>query len=70
MRLAIIGQIAVQGGSLELLKVRVEGGEKTSAAAFCAAQGLAVGDRLNAPATTQLSEPPDRLNGHRPAHSA
>jgi methionyl-tRNA formyltransferase len=42
--------VAVQGGSLELLKVRIEGAEKSSAAAFCAALGLTTGDRLNAPA--------------------
>ena len=38
--------VAVQGGSLELLKVRVDGGDKTSAAALCATLGLAPGDRL------------------------
>src|ERR1700730_8462477 len=46
--------VAVQGGSVELLQVRVEGGEKSSAAAFCAALGLVAGSRLNiaAPTTT------------------
>jgi methionyl-tRNA formyltransferase len=39
--------VTVQGGSLELLKVRIEGGEKSSAAAFCMALGLVVGSRLN-----------------------
>jgi len=39
--------VAVQGGSVELLKVRVEGGEKSSAAAFCATLGLVAGNRLN-----------------------
>ena len=42
--------VAVQGGSVELLKVRAEGAEKSSAADFCAALGLAAGHRLNAAA--------------------
>ncbi len=42
--------VAVQGGSVELVKVRIEGGEKSSAAAFCTALGLVVGSRLNVPA--------------------
>jgi hypothetical protein len=34
---------------VEALKVRVEGGEKSSAAAFCTAFGLVTGSRLNVP---------------------
>ena len=49
--------VAVQGGSLELLKVRIEGGEKSSAAAFCAALGLVVGSRLNVAVPTTASQP-------------
>lgn len=49
--------VAVQGGSVELLKVRVEGGEKSSAAAFCAAFGLVVGSRLNIAVPTATSGP-------------
>lgn len=37
-------QITVQGGRLDILKVRVEGGEKMPAQQFAAAAGLQVGD--------------------------
>ncbi|MEJ0034707.1 MAG: methionyl-tRNA formyltransferase [Gammaproteobacteria bacterium] len=39
-------RVAAQGGSIELVKVKAEGGEKSHAAAFCRANDLAVGDRL------------------------
>jgi methionyl-tRNA formyltransferase len=55
--------VATQGGSVEVLKVRVEGGEKSSAAAFCAAFGLVTGSRLNVPAA-----PPTAA--HAPAAAA
>ncbi|MEJ1961610.1 MAG: methionyl-tRNA formyltransferase [Gammaproteobacteria bacterium] len=45
--------IAVQGGSVELLKVRVDGGEKLSAAAFANSAGLVAGDRINALAAAE-----------------
>jgi methionyl-tRNA formyltransferase len=45
--------IAVQGGVIELTKVRVEGGEKTSGAAFAAAAGLTVGGKIDAPLTPE-----------------
>jgi methionyl-tRNA formyltransferase len=38
--------VAVQGGSVEIFKVRAEGGQKVSGAAFAAEMGLAVGMRL------------------------
>jgi len=38
--------VAVQGGTVELLKVRADGGEKLSGAAFAAATGLGAGMRL------------------------
>ena len=38
--------VAVQGGSVELLKVRLDGGDKTSATALCATLGLTPGARL------------------------
>ena len=38
--------IAVQGGSLELLKVRMDGGEKVTAWQLCSTLGFAVGDRF------------------------
>jgi len=40
-------QIAVQGGRLEVLKVRVDGGEKMSAAAFAKAAGLKLGSNVS-----------------------
>ncbi len=40
-------QIAVQGGRLEVLKVRVDGGEKISAAAFAKAAGLKLGSNVS-----------------------
>jgi len=40
-------QIAVQGGRLEVFKVRVDGGEKMTAAAFAAAAGLKLGSNVS-----------------------
>jgi methionyl-tRNA formyltransferase len=40
-------QIAVQGGHLEVFKVRVDGGEKMTAAAFAAAAGLKLGSNVS-----------------------
>ncbi len=40
-------QVAVQGGRLEILKLRIEGGEKMSGAAYAAAFGLIPGMRIN-----------------------
>jgi len=42
-------EVALQGGRLELLKVRVDGAEKTTGGAYAAAAGLAPGMRLDAP---------------------
>jgi methionyl-tRNA formyltransferase len=39
-------QIAVQGGRLEVFKVRVDGGEKMTAAAFAASAGLKLGSNV------------------------
>jgi methionyl-tRNA formyltransferase len=50
--------VAVQGGSLELIKVRIEGGEKSSSAALCAQLGLVAGHRLNALTTASAPPPP------------
>lgn len=47
--------IATQGGSLELLKVRLDGADKASAASLFTSLGLSVGTRLNTPA---VSAPP------------
>jgi methionyl-tRNA formyltransferase len=41
--------IATQGGSLELLKVRLDGADKSSAASLFTSLGLTAGMRLNAP---------------------
>src|SRR5262249_45005791 len=38
--------IAAQGGAIELLKVKPDGGEKTSAATFFRSNGLVAGNRL------------------------
>jgi hypothetical protein len=40
-------QIAVQGGRLEVFKMRVDGGEKMTAAAFAAAAGLKLGSNVS-----------------------
>jgi methionyl-tRNA formyltransferase len=40
-------QIAVQGGRLEVFKVRADGGEKMTAAAFAAAAGLKLGSNVS-----------------------
>ncbi|MEJ0084944.1 MAG: methionyl-tRNA formyltransferase [Pseudomonadota bacterium] len=39
-------QVAAQGGSIEIRKVKIDGGDKSTAAAFCHANGLVAGDRL------------------------
>lgn len=44
--------IATQGGSLELLKVRLDGADKASAASLFTSLGLSVGARLNTPAVS------------------
>jgi methionyl-tRNA formyltransferase len=41
--------IAAQGGSLELLEVRLDGAEKSSAASLFTSLGLTAGMRLDAP---------------------
>jgi methionyl-tRNA formyltransferase len=38
--------VAVQGGSLEILRVRMDGGEKVTARQLCSTLGFAVGDRF------------------------
>ena len=40
-------QIAVQGGRLEVFKMRVDGGEKMTAAAFAETAGLKLGSNVN-----------------------
>ncbi len=42
--------VSVQGGTIELGKVRTEAGQKLSAAAFAKSHGLSVGDRLESEA--------------------
>lgn len=60
--------IAAQGGSLEVLKVRAEGAEKMSAAAFAQAFGLKPGDRLGSPiqAGDDRGRPPARVTSLKP----
>lgn len=52
--IAAIGEqtvhVSVQGGTIELGKVRTEAGQKLSAAAFAKSHGLSVGDRLESEA--------------------
>ncbi len=52
--IAVIGDqtvhVSVQGGTIELGKVRTEAGQKLSAAAFAKSHGLSVGDRLESEA--------------------
>lgn len=52
--IAAIGEqtvhVTVQGGTIELGKVRTEAGQKLSAAAFAKSHGLSVGDRLESEA--------------------
>lgn len=47
--------IAVQGGTVEIGKVRSETGQKSSAAAFARSHGLAIGDRLESEAEKNLA---------------
>lgn len=49
--------IAAQGGALEVLKLRLDGGEKLSGAAFAKAVGVAKGMRLGDRAETKVLEP-------------
>ncbi|HVN44898.1 MAG TPA: methionyl-tRNA formyltransferase [Steroidobacteraceae bacterium] len=42
-------EVALQGGRLEILRLRADGAEKTTGAAYAAAQGLKIGMRLEAP---------------------
>jgi methionyl-tRNA formyltransferase len=52
--------ISTQGGSLELLKVRLDGADKSSAASLFNSLGLIPGMRLNTPAVTAAPvSPPD-----------
>lgn len=55
-------EVCVQGGRIEILKVRAEGGEKISAAAYAAATGLSIGALLGVP-----SAPRAAANEGRPA---
>ncbi len=48
--------IAVQGGTVEIGKVRTEAGQKSSAAAFAKSHGLAVGDGFESEARESLAE--------------
>ncbi|MGP2493288.1 methionyl-tRNA formyltransferase [Mesorhizobium sp. PUT5] len=47
--------IAVQGGTIEIGRVRTEAGQKLSAATFARSHGLAVGDRLESEAEKNLA---------------
>ncbi len=47
--------IAVQGGAIEIGRVRTEAGQKLSAATFARSHGLAVGDRLESEAEKNLA---------------
>jgi methionyl-tRNA formyltransferase len=47
--------IAVQGGTVEILKVRTDAGQKLSAAAFVKSHELAVGDRLESDVEPSLA---------------
>jgi len=47
--------IAVQGGALEIGKVRMESGQKSSAAAFAISHGLRVGDVFESEAPAELA---------------
>ncbi len=51
--------VAAQGGSIELLKVRLDGGDKVAASAFAEDHGVAAGTRLGvaAQAAVRQSEP-------------
>ena len=54
-------EITLQGGRIELFKVRAEGGPKTTAAEFARAAGLKVGDSLvAAPAKPALAPQPTK----------
>jgi methionyl-tRNA formyltransferase len=48
-------RIAVQGGAVEIGKVRTGAGQKMAAAAFARSHGLAVGDRLESDAEKKLA---------------
>jgi methionyl-tRNA formyltransferase len=51
-------EVSVQGGRLEVLKVRTEGGDKMPAAAFAASAGLKVGSKLGGdPAAATQAKP-------------
>jgi methionyl-tRNA formyltransferase len=47
--------IAVQGGVVEILKVRTDAGQKLSAAAFAKSHELSVGDRMESDGETSLA---------------
>ncbi|MBV8306085.1 MAG: methionyl-tRNA formyltransferase, partial [Gammaproteobacteria bacterium] len=42
-------EVAMQGGRLEILKLRADGAEKMTGAAYAGAHGLKIGMRLDAP---------------------
>lgn len=48
-------EIAMQGGTIEIGRVRTETGQKMTAAAFAKSHGLSVGDRLESDAETNLA---------------
>lgn len=54
-------RVAAQGGCVEILKVKVDGGEKSTAAAFCRANGLVVGDRLGIIGSPAAKPPAQRV---------
>lgn len=58
--IAAIGEqsisIVVQGGTIEISKVRTEAGQKLSAAAFAKSHGLTVGNRIDSEAAPSLAE--------------
>lgn len=47
--------VSVQGGTIEIAKVRTQSGQKLSAAAFVKSHGLSIGDRLESQAETDLA---------------
>ena len=49
--------ISVQGGTIEIFKVRTEKGEKLSGAAFAEAYGLKPGMKIEMPAVVKAAEP-------------
>ncbi len=58
--IAAIGEqsisIVVQGGTIEISKVRTEAGQKLSAAAFAKSHGLTVGNRIDSETAPSLAE--------------